>query len=158
MHTVSCASEPQVLARLRVFLVATLALGMVGTGLELLLLGHVESVQQWIPAVLLAAGMAIVVWHATAPSAASVRALQSIMVLFIAAGALGVGLHYNGNVEFQRELTPAMDGVDLGWKAFTGATPVLAPGAMVLLGLVGLGHAYRHPCLPNGDAAFRSER
>jgi hypothetical protein len=137
---------------------ATLAIGMVGTGLELLLLGHVESVQQWIPAVLLAGGVAIVVWHAAVPSAASVRALQAVMMLFIAAGALGGALHYDGNVEFQRELTPAMDDVDLMWKALTGATPVLAPGAMVLLGLVGLAHGYRHPCLPNGGAAFRSER
>ena len=155
MHTVSPASEPQTLARLRVFLLATLALGMVGTGLELLLLGHGESVQQWIPAVLLAGGVAIIVWHAIAPSAASVRTLQTVMALFIAAGVLGVGLHYDGNVEFQRELTPAMDGMDLMWKALTGATPVLAPGAMILLGLVGLAHAYRHPCLPNGGAAFR---
>jgi hypothetical protein len=30
-------------------------------------------------------------------------------------------------------------------KTITGATPVLAPGSMVLLGLVGFAYTYRHP-------------
>jgi hypothetical protein len=33
---------------------------------------------------------------------------------------------------------PAMAGVELVRKPLTGATPVLAPGSMALLGLVGL--------------------
>ena len=30
-------------------------------------------------------------------------------------------------------------------KPVAGATPLLAPGSLVLLGLVGVAHAYRHP-------------
>jgi hypothetical protein len=32
-------------------------------------------------------------------------------------------------------------------KTLTGATPVLAPGSMSLLGVVGLAFTYRHPAL-----------
>jgi len=34
-------------------------------------------------------------------------------------------------------------------KALAGATPVLAPGSMSLLGVVGLALTYRHPLLRN---------
>ena len=40
----------------------------------------------------------------------------------------------------------------------TGATPVLAPGTMLLLGLVGLAHAYRHPRATPGAAASMENR
>ena len=127
-------------------LLGTLAAGLVGTLTELLLLGHFESASQWIPLALLAIGILVATWHAARPSALTVRALQVTMALCVAAGALGVGLHYDGNVEFELEITPAMDGLELVRKALTGATPVMAPGAMAMLGLIGLAHAYRHPC------------
>ncbi len=140
-------SEAVALARIRKILLATLAAGLVGTLSELLLLGHFDSVQQWIPLVLLGIGVVTVTWHAARPSALSVRALQVTMALCVAAGVLGVGLHYDGNVEFELEITPAMAGLELVQQALAGATPVLAPGAMAMLGLVGLAHAYRHPCI-----------
>jgi hypothetical protein len=40
---------------------------------------------------------------------------------------------------------PTMEGAELIRKTMTGATPVLAPGTMALLGIVGLTYAYRHP-------------
>jgi hypothetical protein len=137
--------EPVVLARLRRLLLATLAGGMVGTLVELLLLGHFESATQWIPLVLLALGLAVVSWHAASPRAASVRTLQVTMGLFLSAGLNGIGLQYDGNVEFELEITPGMSGLELIEKAMTGATPVMAPGAMALLGVIGLAHTYGHP-------------
>ena len=142
---VTGTAEPDALLRIRTFLLATLGLGIIGTALELVLLGHVDSVTQWIPLVLLAAGAAVVAWHARAPGGRTVRALRVTMVAFIAAGGLGVGLHYKGNVEFQREIDPSAGGFEFFRKTIAGATPVFAPGAMVLLGLIGLTHAYRHP-------------
>jgi hypothetical protein len=137
--------EPVVLARIRALLLGTLTVGMVGTGAELLLLEHFESVWQFVPLVLLAIGLAEVAWHATAPGRATVRALQVTMIVFVVSGGIGAGLHFDGNVEFEREMYPSLAGLDLIGKTFTGATPVLAPGTMVLLGLVGLAHAYHHP-------------
>ena len=74
-----------------------------------------------------------------------------VAITYLATGVLGVGLHLNGNVEFERELHPTEGGFQFALKTITGATPVLAPGSMVLLGLVGFAHTYRHPCTAGGD-------
>lgn len=133
--------------RLRALLLGTLAVGIFGTAAELLLLGHVESTQQLIPLVLLAAGAVVVIWHAAAPQVTTVRLLQATMVMFVLSGAVGIGLHFKGNVEFELEMYPSMTGTELVTKTLTGATPVLAPGTMTLLGLLGLTCTYAHPSL-----------
>jgi hypothetical protein len=137
--------EGRTLARLRGVLLATLVLGMIGTGAELLLLGHTEGWQQLLPLVLLGLGLLVCVWHAIRPTAASVRLLQGLMLLFIVSGGLGVLLHYQGNMAFELEMYPAMSGMELFTSTMTGATPVLAPGTMLMFGLVGLAYTYRHP-------------
>lgn len=108
---------------------------------------------QLIPLVLLAAGVATLTWHTAAPSRPSVRGIQVAMALFLVSGGIGVGLHYDGNVEFELETYPSMEGVDLVRKTMTGETRVLAPGTMALLGLIGLAHAYRHPALDHDGVA-----
>ena len=132
-------------ARIRTFLLAVLAVGVTGMGTELLLIGHAESLQQQVPLVLLALGAVTLGWHVLTPRAATVRALQAAMTLFVISGVVGVWLHYQGNVEFELEMYPSMQGIELVQKTLTGATPVLAPGSMTLLGLIGLTHSYRHP-------------
>lgn len=151
------SSEPALdaSARIRAFLLAVLAVGMLGMGTELLLIGHAESAQQLIPLVLLALGIVTLGGHAVAPRAATVRALQAAMTLFVVSGVVGVWLHVLGNVEFELEMYPSMQGIELVKKTLTGATPVLAPGSMTLLGLIGLTHSYRHPCFRD-DAASGS--
>jgi hypothetical protein len=143
--------------RMRAYLLATLGVGMIGMAAELLLIGHRETAQQQIPLALLGVGVAALVWHAAAPRVATVRVLQIVMLLFVLSGAVGVVLHYRGNVEFELEMYPAMNGLELVQKTFTGATPVLAPGSMTLLGLIGLTHTYKHPCLDRGASALRHE-
>ena len=144
-------------SRIRGFLLVTLVVGIIGMETELLLIGHAESVQQQIPLVLLALGGVTVGWHAVAPRPVTVLALQAAMTLFVISGVVGVGLHLRGNVEFELEMYPSMRGFELVQKTLTGATPVLAPGSMALLGLIGLTHAYRHPCIHGSAAALRSE-
>lgn len=134
-------------ASIRKFLLITLAVGIIGTSVELLLLEHVESIQQLIPLVVLALGALTLTWHTAAPRAMTVRALQIVMTLFVVTGLVGIWLHYHGNVEFELEMYPTMGGIELVQKTLTGATPVLAPGSMTLLGLIGLTHSYRHPCI-----------
>jgi len=140
-------SEPLVLSRLRSILLWTLLLGAGGTMGELLLLGHDESATQFVPLVLLATGVLAGVVLLAVPTAAGFRALQALMILFLGSGILGVGLHYQGNTEFELEMHPALSGVELVSKTLTGATPVLAPGSMSLLGVIGLASTYRHPLL-----------
>ena len=121
--------------------------GAIGTSVELLLLGHFESGWERLPLVLLGAGVLVTFWHIAAPSWSSVRALQVTMLLFLVTGGVGIGQHFDSNVEFELEMYPSMTGVELIGKTLTGALPVLAPGTMTLLGLVGLAHTYRHPCV-----------
>ena len=104
----------------------TLFAGIVGTGVELVLLGHFESWIQIVPLVLLGFGVMAVVWQLAAPRAASVRALQAVAILFLAAGVFGVGLHYDGNSAFELEMYRSTSALELVRKTLTGAPPVLA--------------------------------
>jgi hypothetical protein len=135
---------------LRRWLLGIFGFGAAGTGVELLLLGHFESGWERLPLVLLGIGVLVTLWQIAAPSRVSVRTLQVTMLLFLVTGAVGIGQHFDSNVEFELEMYPSMTGVELIGKTLTGALPVLAPGTMTLLGLVGLAHTYRHPQL-TGD-------
>jgi len=129
----------------RPLLLGVVALGCVGTESELLLLGHTEETTQWIPVVLLGLGTLGVAALALRPSGALTRLFRGLMGLFIGAGALGIVLHYRGNAEFELEMRSSMAGWELFWNSLTGATPTLAPGSLVPLGLVGIIATLRHP-------------
>jgi len=134
------------LGGIRRLLLAILLIGMIGTGVELLLLDHDEDVTQLIPLMLLAAGIAVVLWNAAGRARVSIVAVQFIMVLFVASGLFGMYFHYAANVEFQHEMDPALSGSALWWKVLRAkAPPALAPGTMIQLGLIGLAYAYRQP-------------
>jgi hypothetical protein len=137
--------EAALLARLRAILSVVLLLGLLGTGLELLLLEHFEGFWQPVPLALIGLGTLALGWHARRPSRESVRLLQGAMALCVAGGLLGLGLHYRGNMEFELELHAEQAGLALFRAVMMGATPVLAPGALIQLGLVGLAVVYRHP-------------
>lgn len=130
------------LTALRVALLMILVFGVLGTGVELLLLGHTEDVWQWEPLVVMAVGLPVLAWHVKIGSAWSRWSSVAVMTGFVASGMIGLILHYRGNVEFELEMVPALKGADLFQKSMTGATPVLAPGAMIILGLLGLLYAF----------------
>ena len=112
---------------------------MVGSVADLALLEHTEDVWQIVPLVLL--GLATVALLAAWrwPNAATLRAVQGVMALVIAAGAVGLWLHYRANAEFELEMYPTLAGWGLFWKAIHGASPPsLAPGGMFLIGVLGL--------------------
>jgi hypothetical protein len=71
------------------------------------------------------------------------------MFLCLLSGVAGLYLHYDARVEFKLELNPSLAGWDLFWRTVKGPTmpPVLAPGAMIQIALLGLAYSYRHPLL-----------
>ena len=143
-----------VISPIRRMLLLVLLLGMSGTLLDLLLLAHYEDTAQLIPLVLLAAGILAAALHAARPTRASVRALQGVMALVVVAALVGMGFHFNGAAEFQLEIDPSQSWWDVARKvARAQSPPVLAPGAMLQLGLIGLVYTYRHPVAGN-DRAF----
>ncbi len=138
---------------IRRVLLAILLIGLAGTTIELLLLKHDEDLAQFIPLVLIGIAFVAVAWHELHRGKASLRLVQITMLLFIAAGIVGMYLHYRANVEFQREVDPAIAGRELLIKAMTAKTPpALAPGSMSQLGLIGLAYTYRYPVRRRSDA------
>lgn len=137
--------------RLRRLLLAIFALGILGTGAELVLLEHYESWQQWLPLAVLAIGLAGTAAVHHRPGRGSVLALRVIATAFLLSGALGIYFHIEANVEFERELDATVGGSELVREALTGAMPALAPGSMALLGLIGLVITAGHPALQPDD-------
>ena len=133
------------LRTVRRVLAAILVVGLVGSGVELLLLKHTDGLWQILPLILIGAALLVLGWHAAAPGRASVRAVQAMMLICVLSGLAGVLLHYRGNVEWELERMPGTHGWELFRHAIMGATPALAPGTMLQLGLVGLLFCYRHP-------------
>jgi hypothetical protein len=131
----------------RGLLLAVLVFGMIGIGIELLLLEHTEEFWQWVPILLLALGIIGSAAVAIRPHRAAVRFFRLVMLLFLVSGAVGLFLHYTGNAEFELEMRPTLGGFELFQRSLMGATPALSPGTMALLGLIGLLYTYGHPAL-----------
>lgn len=143
------------LPRFRQVLLAIVAVGLVGLGAELLLLGHYDGYWQLVPVVLLGVGALAIGWHWLDQGRRSVRGFQVVMAAYVVSGVAGMILHFNGNADFEREMVPEIAGWPLVAESMTGATPVLAPGAMIQLGLLGLLYTFRHPALVSAGAANR---
>ena len=139
-------------ASLRQLLLALVLFGIVGLEVELALLRHAESFSQWLPHLCLLIGVVVTAVVYFRPTSGALRVFQGLMLIYLVIGALGVYLHYRGNVEFALERYPTLSGFQLVWKALRGATPALAPGALAQLGLLGLLYTYRHPTFSGGGA------
>ena len=122
---------------------AILAFGLAGSLIELLLLAHYKELWQFSPLILIGAAAIVAAWHQARPGAATVRALRLVMILFIVSCIAGIALHMRGAAEFQREIDPAIGAWDLVKKVMRAkAPPVLAPGVMLQLGLIGLVYTF----------------
>jgi hypothetical protein len=102
----------------RRLLLAIFVFSVIGIAAELLLLGHITGGYQKIPLVLLVMSLLVLGWSAFDGGPASRTAFQITMLLFVAAGAIGIWLHALAD--------PQVD------------PPALAPGAMIQLGILGL--------------------
>lgn len=143
-------AESRLHRRLRLLLLGLLGFSIMGTVVELVLLEHLEDLSQQLPFYSMAAGVLAGGVMLARPSRATVNVFRLLMLGFMVIGVVGVWLHYRGNVEFELEMYPAMQGWELFWKAMEGATPTLAPGLMVQLGLLGLVSTHAHPALRRG--------
>jgi hypothetical protein len=139
-------SQSSTLATIRRLLLGVLMLGLVGTAIELVLIGHDADAWQVIPLVVLAiAILAGLVMVATRfGSATATWLFRAAMVLLMLSGPMGSVLHYRANMEFKREMDPSLSGFALFSSVVQAQSPpALAPGNMALLGLLGLACAFR---------------
>jgi len=134
---------------LRRWLLAILVLGLLGTVTELVLLEHYEQPTQFVPLILIVAAIAVLAWEFRRHDLASRRAVQIVMALFVLAGFVGFVAHFYGSAEYQLELNPDMSNWELLEKVLRAkAPPLLAPGMMLQLGLLGLAYVF-------SDSRFR---
>jgi hypothetical protein len=141
------ASEPLVSpAPLRRALLVIFLIGIFGGAAELLLLEHFEDGWQLLPLGLFGISALVLVLQALLPRAVNIWAFRLTMMLFMISGIIGIYLHYQAKADFARELDPSLGGMSLVRQALKGQMPpVLAPGMMVQLGLLGLAWTWRHP-------------
>lgn len=140
--------ESATVTAVRRALLVILLLGAAGTLSELFLMEHTDGYWQLLPVVMLGAGICALAAHAlNRDHVPSIRVFQGLMVAFVISGFAGMILHYLGNAEFEREMEPETGGLLLVREALMGATPALAPGTMIQLGLIGLAATFRHPAL-----------
>ncbi len=131
---------------LRRWILFILALGLLGTVTELVLLEHYEEPLQFVPLVLIMAAFGVLWWEFRRSDLASRRAMQIVMALFVVAGFVGFAAHFLGSSEYQLELNPDMSNRDLIEKILRAkAPPLLAPGMMLQLGLLGLAYVFSDP-------------
>jgi len=131
---------------LRRWILVILVLGLLGTVTELVLLEHYEQPLQFVPLVLIVAAVGALWWELRRRDVASRRAIQIVMVLFVLAGFVGFAAHFYGSAEYQLELNPDMSNWELLEKILRAkAPPLLAPGMMLQLGLLGLAYVFSDP-------------
>ena len=151
MATAAEAKESGGLDAVRRGLFVLVWIGVVGLSAELIFLDHTEGFWQKVPLALLSAVAATALLHGVRPNRATTLAFRGALALVVVGGVVGLAQHYLGNREFELEMVPEMGGGELLWETLTGATPVLAPGALVQLGLVGWIYTLRHPALTPRD-------
>ncbi len=76
------------------------------------------------------------------------------MLAYVLGGMAGFWFHIGANMDFELEMYSRLSGWDLVSRTARGALPVLAPGALIQLGLIGYLYTHRHP----DPGAGRSEK
>jgi hypothetical protein len=150
---------PDTATTIRRLLLAVITLGLIGTAVDLVLLEHYEDSWQLVPLFVIVMALGAIAAYMRTGSALTIRVLQSVMLLCVLVGGIGVVLHYQGNLEIQVDMDPTLS----HWQYFTKvmrakAPPALAPAAMAQLGLLGLVFSYRHPGLEPRRGGFAPDR
>lgn len=133
--------------RLRRFLLAVTAAIFIGSVFELILIGHYEETLQWTPFLVSAIGFVTIVGVWFAPGRTMLLVLRWVMVITMVASLLGMWQHFSGNLAFTREINPSFTLSESIWPAMKGSYPLLAPGILLVAGVLGFAATWKHPVL-----------
>lgn len=134
------------LSRLLLLLVLFGATGLLA---ELSLMEHWGEWRQTLAVGLLFAALPVTAAFLRRPGEPTRRLFLIVMALLLVSGLIGTAFHFLGNFAFERELAPDRSRLEAIWMALQGATPTLAPGAMVQLALLGWIAAATAPSRPS---------
>jgi hypothetical protein len=143
--------QTETVSAIRSIILAVILLGLAGTGLELIFVNHFESTAQWVPVVLICLALLVLGAYGLVRTAPLLRVFQAVMIMFIVSGLAGIGFHYRRDLEHAAKDYPGIEGTELFRTAVSQEAPLLAPGAMIELGLLGLAYVFRHPGLKEPD-------
>ncbi|MBO6606107.1 hypothetical protein [Psychroserpens sp.] len=110
---------------------------LIGTVLELYLLGHYEDTLQLVPILCIALSLIFMVALVFTKTLILFRAFKLVLVLTALSGLYGTYLHLQSNFEFEYDMTPTATNWELFLESLSGALPALAPLSMVVLALIG---------------------
>ena len=127
----------------RRLILAIVVVGIAGIGAELVLLEHWESPLQWTPFIGMGAATLVIVAAGMRPTRRRILVLRATMLALIVIGAVGTWLHWRSNALLELEMNPAAAGWPFVRRVLFGGTPLLAPGAVLHLGLIGLAATWR---------------
>lgn len=116
----------------------TLFLQLIGIGAELILLEHYEDYWQLSPLILIGMATLLSLLVLKSNNQLLAKGYLLIMAMVIVSGFVGTWQHFSANLEFEQEMYPSLAGTELWWEALKGATPALAPGSMIGIGLIGI--------------------
>lgn len=110
---------------------------LVGTGMELLLIGHYEDTKQLIPLILITTSFGLFLVTYFNHNQSIITFFRIIMALCVISGIVGCWFHLEANFEFENEMYPTLGGWSLFKESLSGAIPALAPGSMIVIGMIG---------------------
>ncbi len=110
---------------------------MLGTALELVLLGHYEDTQQLIPILCISVAILLMFVLFFRRTKLTIGIFKLLMLITALSGIYGTFLHLRANYEFEQEMKPTTAGWDLFLESLSGALPTLAPCSMIVLALIG---------------------
>ena len=137
-------SDSLILARLRSFLLLTVASLCVLTMVELWLDGHTVDLQV-IPFVLCSLGLLAVAAFWFRPGRGTLLTLRAALLPLPGGSLLGMYLHVSGNLAFALEIRPNASLGDVWYEGLTGGSPPLAPGMLALAAALAAAATWRHP-------------
>jgi hypothetical protein len=135
------------LAQLRQFLLIISAGIFVMTVAELVFLEHWNFTIQFLPFILSALGLITAGVAYFRPSRRVILFAQWSMILIAVCSLIGFYEHMGGNLTFWLEVQPDATTWELIEATFKGENPVLAPGILMLGGVIGATATYKHPAL-----------
>lgn len=140
----SSDSAAEILRRLRRFLLLLTVSLFAGALVELWLVGHTEDVIQLVPFVASVVGIVVSLLVFFWPSTGTIQVMRIWMAVVVLGTLLGVYLHIEGNVAFEREVDPQATTSKLILQGLGGGNPLLAPGILAIAALLAVASTYRY--------------
>src|SRR5262245_14744862 len=102
--------QTETVSAIRSIILVVIVMGLAGTGLELVFVDHFEGTAQWVPVVLICLAFLVLGTYGLVRAAALLRVFQAVMIMFIVSGIIGIGFHYQHDVQHAEKDNPGIEG------------------------------------------------